>query len=99
MRALALIAAATALLASPTKSAPTQKRALDTSAIASQYFGNDAAWYKDRISYFESSDTQLQDVFYYRWKIFRAHQRDLGEKGYISTGESALRTHDVYSPS
>ena len=63
------------------------KRALDTSALADQYFGNDAAWYRDRIPYFEISDKSLQDIYYYRWKIFRAHQRDLGERGYITTGE------------
>ncbi|KAI4720544.1 Six-hairpin glycosidase [Aureobasidium sp. EXF-10727] len=62
-----------------------EKRALDTTAIAKKYFGNDAPWYQDRIAYFECSDSQITDVFYYRWKIFRAHQRDLGAKGYIST--------------
>lgn len=68
-----------------TQSSSHEKRALDTAAIAKKYFGNDAPWYQDRIAYFECSDTQIQDVFYYRQKIFRAHQRDLGAKGFIST--------------
>lgn len=59
--------------------------ALDNHAIAVKYFGNDAPWYESRIPFFECSDAQLTDVYYYRWKIFRAHQRDLGAKGYIST--------------
>jgi hypothetical protein len=59
--------------------------ALDPSALTSQYFGNDAPWYLDRIPLFESSDSTLNEVYYYRWKIFRAHQRDLGANGYIST--------------
>jgi hypothetical protein len=63
--------------------------ALDTAALASQYFGNDAAWYRDKIPYFEVSDSNIQNVFYYRWKIFRAHQRDVGERGYVSTGQCA----------
>jgi hypothetical protein len=71
--------------ATPSTSTSHEKRALDTSAIATKYFGNDAPWYKDRIAYFECSDSQITDVYYYRQKIFRAHQRDLGAKGYIST--------------
>ncbi|OAL05104.1 hypothetical protein IQ06DRAFT_333323 [Phaeosphaeriaceae sp. SRC1lsM3a] len=59
--------------------------ALDADAIASQYFGNDAPWYRDRIPFFESSDEDITDVYYYRWNIFRAHQRDLGDYGFIST--------------
>ena len=74
-----------ALSASATAS-PLLKRALDTKSLATKYFGNDAPWYQDRIPYFECSDTEIQDVYYYRCKIFRAHQRDLGERGYISTG-------------
>ncbi|KAK3935338.1 six-hairpin glycosidase [Diplogelasinospora grovesii] len=59
---------------------------LDAPALARQYFGNDAAWYLDRIPFFESSDANLTSVYYYRWSIFRAHQRDLGgADGYIST--------------
>ena len=65
---------------------PLLKRALDPKSLATKYFGNDAPWYQDRIPYFECSDAEIQDVYYYRWKIFRAHQRDLGERGYISTG-------------
>ncbi|KAL1296501.1 hypothetical protein AAFC00_000013 [Neodothiora populina] len=63
----------------------TPKRSLDIGALSTQYFGNDAPWYEGRIPFFSSSDSQVNDVYYYRWKIFRAHQRDLGAKGYIST--------------
>ena len=59
--------------------------ALDGAALTEQYYGNDAPWYADRIPLFESSDQVLTDVYYYRWNIFRAHQRDLGANGYIST--------------
>lgn len=59
--------------------------ALDTCRIASNYFGNDAAWYIDRIPFFESSDGAITDIYYYRQKIFRAHQRDLGALGYMTT--------------
>lgn len=59
--------------------------ALDADAIATTYFGNDAPWYRNRIPFFESSDKNITDVYYYRWNIFRAHQRDLGAYGLIST--------------
>ncbi|KZM22877.1 uncharacterized protein EKO05_0001255 [Ascochyta rabiei] len=59
--------------------------ALDGDALAKQYFGNDAPWYRNRIPFFETSDRDLTDVYYYRWNIFRAHQRDLGASGFIST--------------
>ncbi|KAF1925839.1 uncharacterized protein M421DRAFT_102930 [Didymella exigua CBS 183.55] len=53
--------------------------------VSQQYFGNDAPWYRNRIPFFESSDREITDVYYYRWNIFRAHQRDLGANGFIST--------------
>lgn len=59
--------------------------ALDGDAITKKYYGNDSLWYRDRIPLFESSSQVINDVYYYRWNIFRAHQRDLGEKGFIST--------------
>ncbi|MDR7153414.1 hypothetical protein J2W40_000208 [Sphingobium xenophagum] len=58
---------------------------MDRAAIATQRFGNDAAWYRDRIPYFESADPRLDAVYYYRWQIYRGHQRDLGKDGYITT--------------
>jgi hypothetical protein len=64
------------------------KRALDATSLATRYFGNDAPWYKNRIPFFECSDSQIQDTYYYRWQVFRAHQRDIGQRGYVSTGGS-----------
>jgi hypothetical protein len=58
---------------------------LDEHRIAVDRFGNDARWYEGNIPFFEASDPLLTRIFYYRWQIFRAHQRDLGRQGYIST--------------
>lgn len=58
---------------------------MDRQYIARKHFGNDAPWYVERIPFFESSDPQLDAVWYYRWSLFRAHQRDLGAEGYITT--------------
>ncbi|KAL4861990.1 hypothetical protein BDV12DRAFT_207628 [Aspergillus spectabilis] len=59
--------------------------ALDADALTTKYFSADAPWYLDRIPLFETNITPLQEVYYYRWSIFRSHQRDLGDLGYIST--------------
>ncbi|RVU05888.1 glycogen debranching protein [Novosphingobium umbonatum] len=48
-------------------------------------YGGDAAWYAGKIPLFASSDPALDAVWYYRWALFRAHQRDLGRWGMIST--------------
>ncbi|KAL2867725.1 six-hairpin glycosidase [Aspergillus lucknowensis] len=59
--------------------------ALDAEALTTKYFGNDAPWYLDRIPLFETSVAEIQEVYYYRWGLFRAHQRDLGADGFLST--------------
>ncbi|WP_242127052.1 discoidin domain-containing protein [Sphingobium sp. Sx8-8] len=64
---------------------PPSLPAMDVHRIAVQRFGNDAPWYEERIPFFESADPKIDAVYYYRWSLFRAHQRDLGEAGFIST--------------
>ncbi len=74
--------------ASPTMAAPQAKMAampLDETALAQRFFGNDAPWYRGNIPFFESSDPRLDRVYYYRWRLYRAHQRDLGPLGYVTT--------------
>lgn len=89
VRVLALLGAAGLLGAGATAEPPQQSAAtalrIDADAVMRARFGNDAPWYRDNIPLFESSDPKLDAVYYYRWQLFRAHQRDLGEKGYIST--------------
>ncbi|HVF93693.1 MAG TPA: hypothetical protein VM900_05205 [Sphingomonas sp.] len=69
--------AALAAAASPTP--------LDVERIAAARFGNDARWYRDNIPFFESADPEIDAVYYYRWQVVRAHQRDLGAQGYVTT--------------
>lgn len=59
--------------------------ALNVPRIAVDRYGNDAEWYESRIPFFQSADPLLDEVYYYRWMLFRAHQRDLGVRGYITT--------------
>jgi hypothetical protein len=76
-----LLGAAVPVVAAPAATA----LSLDTHRIARDRFGNDAPWYGGRIPFFESADPKLDAVYYYRWAVYRAHQRDLGADGYIST--------------
>ncbi|WP_116090359.1 MGH1-like glycoside hydrolase domain-containing protein [Sphingomonas crusticola] len=58
---------------------------LDTHARARAAFGDDASWYEGNVPFFEAADATLEQVYYYRLKVLRAHQRDLGAQGYITT--------------
>ncbi len=78
--AVGLIAAALAMAAPALAQTP-----LDTHRIARERFGNDAPWYEGNIPFLESADPQIDAVYYYRWSIVRAHQRDLGAQGYVTT--------------
>lgn len=82
---LLAFAGASCVLGAPASTPLYPNKTLDWTSLGSGYFGNDASWYQNRIPFFESSDDLINDVYYYRWRIFRAHQRDLGEKGLIST--------------
>ncbi len=64
---------------------PSDKKVIDTDKLASQYFNEDAQWYVNNIPFFECSDKKIQDVFYYRWKLYKAHIRNIGESGFVIT--------------
>jgi hypothetical protein len=49
--------------------------------IAAKYFGADAPWYLLNIPFFEIDDQEIQDIYYYRWKVFRSHIREIGSEG------------------
>jgi hypothetical protein len=73
------------LACAPAAAQPLTAPVMDAHAILQSRFGADAAWYEGNIPVFESSDPLLDQVYYYRWTLFRAHQRDLGPQGYITT--------------
>lgn len=49
--------------------------------LASQMFGADAPWFIDNIPFLEIDDKAIQDVYYYRWKLYRSHIREIGKEG------------------
>ncbi|MFT3679572.1 MAG: discoidin domain-containing protein [Ferruginibacter sp.] len=57
----------------------------DHAKLATEYFGEDAQWYLDNIPFFECSDKQMAQVYYYRWKMYKAHIRNTGTNEYVIT--------------
>ena len=49
--------------------------------IASKNFGNDAPWFLRNIPFLEIDDPEIQQVYYYRWKLYRSHIREIGPQG------------------
>ena len=49
--------------------------------LAGQNFGNDAEWYLRSIPLLEIDDPEIQQIYYYRWKLYRAHIREIGPQG------------------
>lgn len=58
---------------------------LNKEELGRTYFGNDAQWYLDNIPFFECSDQKIQDVYYYRWKLYKSHIRNTGAREYVIT--------------
>jgi hypothetical protein len=85
-RLLAVIAGSI-LTTMPAQSAPPVQSAtvLPIHKLAVEHFGNDAPWYESNIPFFDCSDPELTQIYYYRWKLYKAHLRDLGSHGYIVT--------------
>ena len=73
-----LISALPALAGNGTNILPSQ-------SLASHYYGNDGPWYEANIPFFDCSDPEVTQVYYYRWELWKSHIRDLGEKGHILT--------------
>ncbi|MGH2563064.1 MAG: MGH1-like glycoside hydrolase domain-containing protein [Ginsengibacter sp.] len=60
-------------------------RVLDHKKLADEYYGNDAQWYLDNVPFFECSDKQIEQVYYYRWKMYKAHIRNVGDNSFVIT--------------
>jgi hypothetical protein len=58
---------------------------IDHNQLAKEYYGNDAQWYLDNVPFFECSDKEIEAVYYYRWKLYKAHIRHVGVDEYVIT--------------
>jgi hypothetical protein len=61
--------------------ASAQAQVLDQAALAGRYFGSDAPWFQRNIPFLEIDDPEIQQVYYYRWSLYRAHIREIGAQG------------------
>jgi hypothetical protein len=59
--------------------------AFDKSKVAAQYYHEDAPWFVRNIPFFECSDKQIEQVYYYRWKLYKAHIRNVGKDEFVIT--------------
>src|SRR5687768_6806941 len=57
----------------------------DLQHLALLYFGADSQWFKVNIPFFECSDREIEQVYYYRWKLYKAHIRNVGHDEYVIT--------------
>src|SRR5688572_16996147 len=62
---------------------PTAKTFLNHDQPATKYFGNDTGWYLDYIPFSECSDSTLEQVYYYRWKLYKSHVRNVGPEQFV----------------
>lgn len=58
---------------------------LTVKALATEYFGNDAPWFLENIPFLEIDDPEIQQIYYYRWKLYRSHIREIGAQGITIT--------------
>ena len=54
---------------------------LPVAKLAAENFGADAEWYERNVPFLEIDDAAIQQIYYYRWKLFRSHVREIGEHG------------------
>jgi hypothetical protein len=60
--------------------APLRADVLDSASLANQYFGADAGWYARNIPFLQISDSSIQDIYYYRWKVVNEHLHYVPDK-------------------
>ena len=58
---------------------------LNHNILAQQYYREDAQWFLQNTPFFECSDKQIEQVYYYRWKLYKAHIRNVGPGEYVIT--------------
>lgn len=61
--------------------ASAQQPTLPREKLAADNFGADAPWFLKNIPFFEIDDAEIQQIYYYRWKLYRSHIREIGSQG------------------
>lgn len=58
-----------------------QEPLLPREKLAQENFGADAPWFLRNIPFLEIDDPAIQQIYYYRWKLYRSHIREIGPQG------------------
>jgi hypothetical protein len=53
---------------------------LNRDALAQQYFPTNTAWFKTNVPFMETSDANIQQIYYYRWDLVNKHLNWLPDK-------------------
>jgi hypothetical protein len=78
---LPTIAVTVLLLATLMSPVIAQKQVMRAAEISVRQFGADAPWFVRNIPFLEIDDPEIEQVYYYRWKLYRAHIREIGPQG------------------
>ncbi|KAF2514718.1 glycogen debranching protein [Flavobacterium zhairuonense] len=73
------------LIAMPILAQKNETHFIDSNKKSISHYGNDSDWYLKNIPFFEISDKEIEDVYYYRWEVYKAHLRNIGDYGYVVT--------------
>ena len=60
---------------------PRPAPSLPLNKLAAEYFGQDAPWFLHNIPLLEIDDAEIQQIYYYRWKVYRSHIREISPQG------------------
>lgn len=66
-------------------SAAAQMPSVSVHEMAVKEYGADASWFERNIPFLEIDDAEIQGIYYYRWKLYRSHVRQIGAQGVTVT--------------
>ncbi len=81
LHALIIVVCLASFVSASSQRSTSSKGLPSREVLAKQYFGQDAPWFLANIPFLEIDDPAIQRVYYYRWKLYRAHIRDIGAQG------------------
>lgn len=73
------------LIITPVLAQKNETHFIDSNKKSISHYGNDSDWYLKNIPFFEISDKEIEEVYYYRWEVYKAHLRNIGDYGYVVT--------------
>ena len=60
-----------------------KKPLLDQNKLATEYYQEDAQWFLIIFLSLNVQINKLEQVYYYRWKMYKAHLRNVGNNAFV----------------